>query len=62
MPHIKEKFYKPNGSVKGSGIGLAVCDELVGLHNGALNIYSKLNEGTTVEIILPLVHPNERKE
>ena len=62
LPHIKEKFYKPNGSVKGSGIGLAVCDELVGLHNGELNIYSKLNEGTTVEIILPLVHPNERKE
>ncbi len=54
LPHIKEKFYKPNGSVKGSGIGLAVCDELVGLHNGKLNIYSKLNEGTTVEIILPL--------
>lgn len=62
LPHIKEKFYKPNGSVKGSGIGLAVCDELVGLHNGELNIYSKLNEGTTVEIILPLAHPNERKD
>ena len=42
-------------SVKGSGIGLAVCDELVALHNGKLNIYSKLNEGTTVEIVLPLL-------
>ena len=62
LPHIKEKFYKPNGSVKGSGIGLAVCDELVGLHNGKLNIQSKLNEGTTVEIILPLLQTNERKE
>ena len=62
LPHIKEKFYKPNGSVKGSGIGLAVCDEIVGLHNGKLNINSKLNEGTTVEIVLPLLPANERKE
>ena len=62
LPHIKEKFYKPNGSVKGSGIGLAVCDELIGLHNGKLNIYSKLNEGTTVEIILPLLPTSERKD
>lgn len=62
LPHIKEKFYKPNGSVKGSGIGLAVCDELVSLHKGKLNIYSKLNEGTTVEVLLPLMQTNERKE
>ena len=54
IPHIKEKFYKANLSVKGSGIGLAVADELVELHNGKLNIRSKQGEGTTVDILLPL--------
>ena len=51
---MKEKFYKANISVKGSGIGLAVCDELVRLHNGSLNLYSEPEIGTTVEILLPL--------
>ena len=54
LPHVKEKFYKANVSVKGSGIGLAVCDEIVRLHNGSLDIRSKLGEGTTVEVIFPL--------
>ena len=45
-------------SVKGSGIGLAVCDEIVSLHGGALSIQSTENEGTTVEITLPLAASN----
>ena len=58
LPHVKEKFYKANMSVKGSGIGLAVCDEIVSLHGGALSIQSTENEGTTVEITLPLAASN----
>lgn len=54
LPHVKEKFFKANVSVRGSGIGLAVSDEIVRLHKGSLNIGSVLNEGTTVEIILPI--------
>ena len=54
LPHVKEKFYKANLSVKGSGIGLAVCDEIVHMHRGELLISSKLDVGTTVEILLPL--------
>jgi signal transduction histidine kinase len=54
LPHVKEKFFKANVSVRGSGIGLAVSDEIVRLHKGTLNIGSVLNEGTTVEIILPV--------
>lgn len=54
LPHVKEKFFKVNVSVRGSGIGLAVSDEIVRLHKGSLNIGSVLNEGTTVEIILPI--------
>ena len=54
LPHVKEKFYKANMSVKGSGIGLAVCDEIVTMHGGTLAIHSDEGAGTTVEITLPL--------
>lgn len=53
LPNVKKKFYKANKSVKGSGIGLAVCDEIVSRHNGTLDIQSKPGEGTTVTIELP---------
>ncbi len=55
LPRIKEKFYKANNTVRGSGIGLAVADEIVRVHGGAINIKSKLGEGTEVIITLPLV-------
>lgn len=54
LPRVKEKFYKANISVKGSGIGLAVCDEIIKKHQGEFNIFSDLGIGTTVEIVLPL--------
>ena len=53
LPHVKKKFYKANVSVKGSGIGLAVCDEIVALHKGTLDIISTPGEGTQVIITLP---------
>ncbi len=54
LPHVKEKFYKANTTVRGSGIGLAVADEIVRLHNGELNVDSVFGEGTTVRITLPI--------
>ncbi len=54
LPHVKEKFYKVDSTVRGSGIGLAVVDEIVRLHKGELEISSVLGEGTTVKITLPL--------
>ncbi len=64
LPHVKEKFYKANLSAKGSGIGLAVCDEIISLHKGSLEITSALGEGTEVNITLPTLPVNlsERKE
>ena len=55
LPRIKEKFYKANNTVRGSGIGLAVADEIIRIHGGSLDISSSLGEGTLVTIILPLV-------
>ncbi len=55
LPKIKEKFYKANSTRRGSGIGLAVADEIIGLHGGKVSIDSIEGKGTTVTISLPLV-------
>lgn len=56
LPHVKEKFYKTNMTVHGSGIGLAVVDEIIRLHNGTFDIDSVLGEGTTVTICFDIDH------
>lgn len=54
LPNVKKKFYKANLQVRGSGIGLAVVDEIVKLHNGVFEINSELGVGTTVTIVFPI--------
>ncbi len=54
LPNVKKKFYKANLQVRGSGIGLAVVDEIVKLHNGIFEINSVVNVGTTVTVIFPI--------
>lgn len=54
LPKIKNKFYKANQKVDGSGIGLAVADEIIALHKGTLNIESSPDIGTTVTIGVPI--------
>ncbi|MEG1887286.1 MAG: HAMP domain-containing sensor histidine kinase [Oscillospiraceae bacterium] len=53
LEHVKEKFYKANKTVRGSGIGLAVADEIIKQHNGLVFLESTENVGTTVTIVLP---------
>lgn len=54
LPKIKQKFFKANNSTRGSGIGLAVCDEIISLHKGSIDFESVLGEGTVVTIKLPI--------
>lgn len=56
LPHVKEKFYKTNMTVHGSGIGLAVVDEIIRMHNGTFDIDSVLGQGTTVTISFDIEH------
>lgn len=54
LENVKLKFYKGKGSVRGSGIGLAVVDEIMRLHEGALAITSEEGVGTEVTLRFPL--------
>ena len=53
LPLVKKKFYKGSSSVRGTGIGLAVCDEIVDLHGGTLTLENASGGGTLVTIRLP---------
>ena len=59
LPFVKEKFYKGSSKQRGSGIGLAVTDEIVTMHGGTLDIASAVGEGTTVTITLPSAKAEE---
>lgn len=61
LPKVKEKFYKANQTVRGSGIGLAVADEIMNLHNGSLNIESGEGVGTTVTLTFPIHKEGEEQ-
>ena len=54
LPHVKLKFYKGSSKARGSGIGLAVCDEIVTMHGGNLNIENADGGGVLVTIRLPI--------
>jgi len=54
LGHIKMKFYKgSNSKERGSGIGLAVCDEIIKYHGGKLELANAEGEGFLVTIHLP---------
>lgn len=53
LSNVKKKFYKANQLVRGSGIGLAVADEIVAMHGGSLTLESQVGVGTGVTISLP---------
>lgn len=54
LPLVKKKFYKGSSKARGSGIGLAVCDEILQMHGGWLELSNADGGGTLVTIGLPL--------
>lgn len=59
LENVKVKFYKGKNAVRGSGIGLAVVDEIVTALGGTLDIASTLGQGTAVTVTLPVYHPGQ---
>lgn len=54
LPFVKQKFYKGSSKARGSGIGLAVCDEIVRLHGGTFDIANAEGGGAVVTVSLPM--------
>ena len=54
IPLVKKKFYKGSSKARGSGIGLAVCDEIVEMHGGQLILENAPGGGTLVTVQLPV--------
>ena len=59
LEKVKQRFFKAKNSVRGSGIGLAVVDEIVQTLGGRFDIASSLGCGTTVTVTLPVYHPGQ---
>ena len=56
IPLVKKKFYKGSSKARGTGIGLAVCDEIVEMHGGTLTLENAQGGGTLVTVTLPAAH------
>ena len=58
LPRLFERFYRVEGTAgrtqEGSGIGLALVQELVKLHGGAISANSELGGGSTFRVSVPL--------
>lgn len=63
LDHLFERFYRvpdPNSNIHGTGLGLYICREIIAAHGGKMTVESKVNEGTSFHIFLPVV-PQEDK-
>lgn len=53
IPLVKKKFFKGSSKARGTGIGLAVCEEIVQMHGGTLTLENAQGGGTLVTVRLP---------
>lgn len=62
ITHLFTRFYRASnatsGAVPGSGLGLAIAHDIVERHQGRMDVSSKLGEGTTIRVHLPLTGPS----
>ena len=58
LPHLFDRFYQsPDRSGPGAGLGLAISREIVRAHGGEISAASRLGEGATIRIRLPIAGP-----
>ena len=65
LPHIFDKFYQADNQAqaasKGTGLGLAIAKEIVEAHGGRTTVESRVGEGTTFVVTLPIEAPGAKK-
>jgi signal transduction histidine kinase len=58
LPHIFDKFFQADNqaqaATKGTGLGLAIAKEIVEAHGGNIAVESRVGEGTTFVVTLPV--------
>lgn len=58
LPHLFDRFYRGNhrqqDDIPGTGLGLAIVREIVDIHDGSIYVNSKVDEGTRIEVRLPV--------
>ncbi|MCR4901937.1 MAG: two-component sensor histidine kinase, partial [Butyrivibrio sp.] len=60
IEHIYERFYRVDKSrsreIGGTGLGLAITRSAILMHRGSINVESKIDEGTTFTVRVPLIY------
>jgi len=59
LPPLFDRFFRVDkarsrGATGGTGLGLNICQTIVNAHRGRIEVESKLHQGTTMRVILPL--------
>lgn len=63
LPFLFDRFFRADKSrtktdVQGYGLGLSIAKQIINKHNGSIGVESKLSQGTTFKIQLPVKHPH----
>jgi len=62
IPHLFDRFYRAQSehtkTIKGFGIGLYICKEIIESHNGRIWLESEIDQGSVFYFSLPLVSKN----
>jgi heavy metal sensor kinase len=58
LPKIYDKLFRGDASQEGYGLGLSIVQAVVKIHKGHIDVQSKVKQGTTFKVTLPLAPPD----